>query len=331
MHLNKKFSFGIITLFIFFIGLTLPLFVFAAEPCKELSKDSVPVKFFPQITIPGTIFDKTKSEIPKGKTEPPGVIIDCNSISQMASDVYKFIAGIAGIAAVIVMMAGGYVWLFAGGNASKVTEAKSLITSAVLGLVLVLGSYMILNLINPELIKLKSLDDIAGIKPISTTQTGNGASPDSSAAISCPPDIEELAREKSGKDEGCGLVVSAKETKSSQSCMRVSCLAGSVCILNMEGELFSVFKSGCVKQITALKDGVSQQFSAVKSPLSAIKCGEISGDWSKVYSNECGGDPKYTSCAIRTSGGDPITEEGGGTFFSHYQDVVSMKCERDDI
>lgn len=313
--------FFLITFVIFFIGIISPIFVFAAEeqPCKNPPKE--PVKFFPQITIPGTtLFDKTKSEGEK----PEGITIDCNSIAKMVADTYKFIAGTAGIAAVIVMMAGGYIWLFAGGNASKVGEAKSLIGSAVLGLFLVLGSYMILNLINPELIKLKSLDQIAGIKPIPVSQTGNGASVDSSAMIRCPLKFEVSAREKTKKDEGCGTVVPAEETKGS-ACMRVSCLAGKVCILNMEEGRYSVIGSGCVNKISVLRNGAPKDLSVINDTVA--ECGWINSNWSGVYSNECGGDSKYTSCAIRTSEGEDIgTTEGGASY-----KVVKMRCEFDDI
>src|SRR3972149_6636048 len=129
----------------FFIGLILPFFVLAADP----------VKFCSQVTIPIPGFDLF--------TKDKCTDVSSNTIADAVGGIYKFVVGIAAIAAVIVLMAGGYTWLFAGGNASKVGEAKSLIGSAVLGLFLALGSYMILYLINPELTNLKSLDDIGGI------------------------------------------------------------------------------------------------------------------------------------------------------------------------
>src|SRR3990167_5061457 len=146
-------TFFLIAIAAFFIGLVSPLFVSAADP----------VKFCGQVDIPllNSIFKKSIDPEKKDCT-----VIDSNSIGKMVGDIYKFVVGLAAIAAVIVMMAGGYTWLFAGGNASKVGEAKSLIGSAVLGLFLALGSYMILYLINPELTKLKSLDDIGGITKI---------------------------------------------------------------------------------------------------------------------------------------------------------------------
>lgn len=211
MHLNKKFSFGIITLFIFFIGIISPTFVFAVEPVAP-----APVYFCGQVDIPiiGGIFKKSDPTKAKEASDSKCTKIDTSSIAKLASDMYRFIAGIAGIAAVIVMMAGGYIWLFAGGNASKVGEAKSLITSAVLGLFLVLGSYTILNLINPKLIQLPKIDTgtigsitMKGVDRICTAK-------------------EDIEIEKKESGNGCGKVYTYIDPKSkkSASCMRVSCV-----------------------------------------------------------------------------------------------------------
>src|SRR3989344_707793 len=69
--------------------------------------------------------------------------------------VYKFLVGIAALAAVFMIMIAGYRWLFAGGNSGAIDDAKKRIKGAVAGLVIALLSYTILNLINPELVNLK--------------------------------------------------------------------------------------------------------------------------------------------------------------------------------
>lgn len=300
MRLNKKFSLSIITPFIFFIGIIFPLFVFATEqPCKNAPTD--PVKFYPQITIPGTeLFDKTKSES-KGDKKPEGIPIDCNSIAKMAADTYKFIAGIAGIAAVIVMMAGGYVWLFAGGNASKVGEAKSLITSAVLGLFLVLGSYMILNLINPELIKLKSLDDIAGITPINVDQI--------IAKRVCS--AKEVAAAKINNDwfkqnnNTCGGVYYEKG-REKDACIDIKCLSG-VCFLNKDKN--DTLSGGCVEAIDAMdttdggKTWQKNRFNT-ETNISTVACGDITRTPDPdLIRARCANDSEYGTCTVVTMKG----------------------------
>jgi hypothetical protein len=88
------------------------------------------------------------SSIPMGNsTEPIAVYI---------KTIYNFAVGAVGIVAAVVLMIGGVIWITAGGNASNVGEAKSMITAALTGMVLVLTSYLLLDQINPALVNLSS-------------------------------------------------------------------------------------------------------------------------------------------------------------------------------
>ena len=78
---------------------------------------------------------------------------------------YNFAVGVIAIVAVIMIMIGGLQWIFAAGNPTTITSAKSNISSAVSGLVLVLCSYVILYTINPNLVNLK-LEPVAPIDTI---------------------------------------------------------------------------------------------------------------------------------------------------------------------
>jgi len=128
---------------LFFVSINLH----AAE-IKVEKVEAKPITFTPQITIPGSeIF---KKGVPFTITK--------ETMPTMARDLYKFLVGSAGMVAVIVMMAGGYLWIFAGGNTARVGQAKDYISGAVIGLTLALGSYMILNMINPDLINMKNFE-----------------------------------------------------------------------------------------------------------------------------------------------------------------------------
>jgi len=74
--------------------------------------------------------------------------------------------GIAGILAVLMIAYGGVVWLFSGGASDKIGHAKELITGAIIGLVLALGSYFILNTINPKLVNFTTFP----VPPISVVE-----------------------------------------------------------------------------------------------------------------------------------------------------------------
>jgi len=78
--------------------------------------------------------------------------------------VYNFLISIVGLVAGTMIMIGGYQYLTAGGDAARVGAAKTRIGNAVIGLVLALGSFLLLNTINPDLVTFKPLD----IKPVKT-------------------------------------------------------------------------------------------------------------------------------------------------------------------
>ncbi|HTM68095.1 MAG TPA: pilin [Candidatus Binatia bacterium] len=59
------------------------------------------------------------------------------------SNVIKAFMGLLGIVAVVIILLGGFKWMTAGGNEEKVAEAKKLIISGVIGLVIILSAYAI--------------------------------------------------------------------------------------------------------------------------------------------------------------------------------------------
>jgi hypothetical protein len=65
---------------------------------------------------------------------------------------YKFFVAVLAIAAVVMVMWGGFKRIIAVGNPEKIKNANDAITSAITGLVLALISYSLLSLLNPRLI-----------------------------------------------------------------------------------------------------------------------------------------------------------------------------------
>jgi hypothetical protein len=80
------------------------------------------------------------------------------NLAEYVGILYQYLVGIAGIIAVAMIMYGGMKWIFAGGDSGKITQSKEVISHAIIGLVLALGSFVILNTINPALIDLKVPD-----------------------------------------------------------------------------------------------------------------------------------------------------------------------------
>ena len=125
------------------------LFLFAlqiAVPAAVFAQDTI--NFDPEVVIPGM---KTTTS---GTAET--IVIDSggDAIRGYISNFYKFAIGLTGILATIMFAVGGLIWLTSGGSATQVGKAKQLILGSVIGLVLALGSYVILNSINPNIVNL---------------------------------------------------------------------------------------------------------------------------------------------------------------------------------
>ena len=73
------------------------------------------------------------------------------NLNEIIAWFYYFIIAIAGLAVFAMLVWGGVSWLTSAGNPTRTSEAKDRISSALLGLLIILGSYLILRLINPEL------------------------------------------------------------------------------------------------------------------------------------------------------------------------------------
>jgi len=77
------------------------------------------------------------------------------SIPNYIRRLYQFAIGISGILAVGMMVAGGILYTVSGGSPDKQREGMDMIFSALWGLGLLFGAYIILNTINPQLVLLK--------------------------------------------------------------------------------------------------------------------------------------------------------------------------------
>ena len=80
--------------------------------------------------------------------------------------VFKYSINIAGIIVTVVIMYGGILYLTAGGNPGAIQNAKSYISSAIFGLILVFGSYTLFQTINPKLLDFQMPVCIEMIKKI---------------------------------------------------------------------------------------------------------------------------------------------------------------------
>ncbi|HLC89407.1 MAG TPA: hypothetical protein VJG65_00425 [Patescibacteria group bacterium] len=67
--------------------------------------------------------------------------------------IVNVLLGFLGIIAIIVILYGGFVWLTAGGNEEKVSQAKKIISAGIIGLVVIFTSYAIAQFVINALIE----------------------------------------------------------------------------------------------------------------------------------------------------------------------------------
>lgn len=76
------------------------------------------------------------------------------TLPEIIKYIYMFSLGIVGIVAFVSIIIGAVQYITSAGNDSKMGEAKDRITSALLGILILLSSVLILRTINPDLISL---------------------------------------------------------------------------------------------------------------------------------------------------------------------------------
>lgn len=82
-----------------------------------------------------------------------------NSLSNLTQYFYEWGISIGALFAFISIVVAGFKYLTSTGDTNKLTEAKNRIKASFFGLALLLGTYLILNTINPQLVSLEIKND----------------------------------------------------------------------------------------------------------------------------------------------------------------------------
>ena len=76
--------------------------------------------------------------------------------------------GLVGVIFLVLMVYGGFLWMTARGNTKQVEDAKNLIISAVIGIIIVAGAYVVTNFV---------LEAITGVGSETGVDSGNRPNP----------------------------------------------------------------------------------------------------------------------------------------------------------
>ncbi|MBI4142442.1 D-alanyl-D-alanine carboxypeptidase family protein [Candidatus Uhrbacteria bacterium] len=83
-------------------------------------------------------------------------VVNVPWLGEYLAAIYRWAIPVGAILAVVVIMIGGIIWLTSGG-ADRLSTAREWIGNAVIGLLLLVGSYVILEIINPDLVRFAQL------------------------------------------------------------------------------------------------------------------------------------------------------------------------------
>lgn len=99
--------------------------------------------------------------------------------------IYKFLIWTVGIAALLMLSIGGFMYVTSAGNKANAETAKKIIKDSLLGLIIVLVAWVILYLINPDLIKI-NLESIQKLE-VTLPNPPAGAGPGAPRAVPIDP------------------------------------------------------------------------------------------------------------------------------------------------
>jgi hypothetical protein len=84
------------------------------------------------------------------------ILTDSTTLPKLVQYFYEWMIALGGLAAFISLIIAGFQYLTSVGNETAMREAKDRIQSAIFGLILLFGSWLILNTINPQLTTLRT-------------------------------------------------------------------------------------------------------------------------------------------------------------------------------
>lgn len=216
----------------------------------------------------------------------PGFEGTSSDLKGFIESIYQFGIWTVGIAAVLMLTIGGFMYMVSAGNTSKTGIAKGIITDAILGLIIALGAYLILYVINPDLVKITLSMRSLGTG-ISTGETCNDVCSGKEEGASCP------CNGSNGKCEsGTCKVVDACTTACSGRAEGADCSCS-----NLSGKC----ESGRCK--IDVGSGCSAIVSVAQTMRSCCYCNPDNGmknscsNPGKCARNGCSGSPAYTDCS----------------------------------
>ena len=74
------------------------------------------------------------------------------TLPQVIGNILGYVLSLLGVVALAFIIAGGYMWMTAGGNDEQIKKAKSLLTNSIIGLVIIVTAYVVVNFVVTSII-----------------------------------------------------------------------------------------------------------------------------------------------------------------------------------
>ncbi|MDO8462893.1 MAG: hypothetical protein Q7S96_01275 [bacterium] len=142
-------------------------------PKQELLFEPIQARL--SVPIPNLSFEQLRIQNDDGTN-----FVTIPWIAQYIAAIYRWAVPLGGVIAVVIIMVAGVIWMTSG-TTGKLSQAQQMITNATIGLILLVGSYVVLQLINPDLVRLSAIrvdivqreelpthdepDEVSGVEP----------------------------------------------------------------------------------------------------------------------------------------------------------------------
>lgn len=111
-----------------------------------------------QVALAGGIDFKPNIKIPDSPFNAPVIEITNSSLGEYIAALYSYGSIFAGFVAMFMLVYAGWQWLMAAGRLDKIAQAKNTISSVLIGLGLLFGSYLLMSQISERLVNFRALN-----------------------------------------------------------------------------------------------------------------------------------------------------------------------------
>ncbi|HKK54464.1 MAG TPA: pilin [Patescibacteria group bacterium] len=294
------------------------------------------LEFTPQVPIPGSEFDGGTTTVGTSKVSENEAGREVTTmystlLPRYIKAIYNYGIGIAAFLALMMIVAGGIIWLTSAGASEKIGTAKSMITSSIIGLVLLLGTYTLLQIVSPALLS---------FKPIETEYIGV-------LQFGCCEINDNEAKNTTNKD--CDKIDNAEfKTGYSATSDGTQCLKDGCCIIITEeprsyGTITTYVEStNCIDaNIANCSKTYNETIYAINSDFQDMECSQVADYNCETINCEGADDGDKCSSSLgdcRCYDETPYYGEGnegepcgndGGICFSDPPQVVNGSCNGD--